>query len=90
MARLSDLVVIGMLGWLTFSWLLVLLVKAGPLNALSVLATLITIGLLIAAELVSGYGTVTLRDKVSVFAYGGFIIFVIAVIVRVRDILLGQ
>jgi len=90
MARLSDLVVIGMLGWVTFSWLLVLLVKADPLNALSVLVTLITIGLLIAAELVSGYGTVTLRDKVSVFAYGGFLIFVIVVIVRVRDILLGQ
>ena len=89
MLKLTDIMVIGMAGWLTFSWLLVLLVKTGPWNMLSTLVTLITIGLLIGAELVMGYGTRTLKDKVLNFAYAGFLLFVIVIIFRVREILMS-
>ena len=88
MAKLSDLMVIGMIGWLTFSWLLVLLIEVGFWQVISVFVTLLTIGLLISAELVSGYGTRTLKDKVSTFAYAGFLFFTIVIIARVREILL--
>ncbi len=86
MSRLVDWVVLGMTGWVTFSWLIVLLAER---NRLYVLATLLTIGLLITAELISGYGTKTLREKVSTFAYAGFLIFMVVVIVRVAEILRG-
>ncbi len=86
MARLVDHAVIGMIGWVTFSWLLVLLARDWK-GQIQILSTLLTIGLLISAELVSGYGTRSLRDKVSTFAYSGFLVFLIVVLVRVIDIL---
>jgi len=90
LARLVDLMVIGMTGWITLSWLLVLLAQdSPPLNQLSILATLVTIGLLISAELASGYATVGLREKVSTLAYGGFLVFLVIVLVRVVEILRG-
>lgn len=90
MARLVDLLIIGMIGWLTFSWLLVLLAQdSGALDQLSVLTTLLTIGLLISAELASGYATVSLREKVSTCAYVGFLAFLVIVLVRVIEILRG-
>lgn len=82
--RIVDQVVLGMIGWMTFSWVLILVAKN---NQLQILATLVTIGLLISAELVSGYGTRTLRDKISTFAYGGFLIFMVIVVLRVVQIL---
>ncbi len=90
MARLVDLLVMGMTGWLTFSWLLVLLAQdSSGLDQLSILATLLTIGLLISAELASGYATRSLREKVSTCAYAGFLVFLIIVLVRVIEILRG-
>jgi len=84
--RFVDEVILGMIAWVTFSWVLLLAARE---NQLQVLTTLVTIGLLISAELVSGYGTRTLRDKVSTFAYGGFLVFMIVVILRVVRILKG-
>lgn len=89
MARLVDQMVLGMIGWVTFSWLLVLLVDDWSAQ-IQILATLTTIGLLISAELVSGYGTRSLRDKVSTFAYAGFLAFIIIVIIKVIEILKGS
>jgi len=85
MATIVEKAVCGMIGWVTFSWLLVLLAER---NRLEILATLLTIGLLISAELLSGYATRTVRDKVSTFAYSGFLVFIAVVILRVRQILL--
>ena len=87
MMRIEDMMVIGMTGWLTFSLLIVLLAGDSWQTALSVLATLVTIGLLISAELVSGYGTRALHDKVTTLAWAGFLVFIVVIIARISEIL---